>query len=123
MTAREKTDAAGPVASEGTAGSASAALQVGYAGAEKRMGVLVVGAWLRGEVQVVMSSSSGPKDYIKNLMAMVLESGISQGQGQPKLKIDEIRLLCGEYRTSIPFCVFRAAGRWFDCSGREVVFA
>jgi len=111
VTTTNKNDAAGPVASEGTAGSVLAAsVQVGYAGAEQRMRVRVVGPWDRETASTVDPDSS----TINALMAAVLRQ-------QPV--IHRILMLCGEYRTSIPFCVFEIAHRWFDCSQREVVFA
>lgn len=113
MTKRQKTDEAGPLASEGTNGSALSVVHVGYAGAEKTMGVRVVGEWRKGEAEMVMSTSSGPKDYIKNLMCMALEV---------TPEVDTIRMVIGEYKQSVPFCVLRIRGRWFDVSQKEVVF-
>lgn len=119
MTKRQKTGEAGPLDSEGTNGSASSAfslpvVRVGYAGAGKSMGVRIVGEWRRGEVEMVMSSSSGPKDYVKNLMCMALEQ---------TPEVDTIRMVIGEYKESVPFCLMQARGRWFDCSAKEVVWS
>ena len=119
MTKRKQTDNAGPLASEGTNGSASAAfalptVRVGYAASDKRMTVSVVGEWRRGEVEMVMSSSSGPKDYIKNLMCLALEQ---------TPEVDTIRMVIGEYKQSVPFCLMHARGKWFDCSAKEVVWS
>lgn len=77
------------------------------------MGVRILGEWERGEITMVMSASSGPKDYVKNLIAMAIESSPH---------IDRLRMLCGEYRTSVPFCVIQVKGRWLDITGKEVVF-
>jgi hypothetical protein len=79
-----------------------------------------VGEWVRGEITMVMSASSGPKDYTKNLIAMALESKVKIGED--RVAVDSIRILCGEYRISVPFAVFQVRGRWFDCSGKQVVF-
>jgi hypothetical protein len=116
-TKRQKTGEAGPLASEGTNGSASAALpivRVGYKGSDKSMAVSVVGEWRRGEVEMVMSTSSGPKDYIKNLMCAALEQTPD---------VDTIRMVIGEYKQSVPFCLMGVNGRWFDCSAKEVVWS
>lgn len=113
MTKREKAGEAVPLASEGTDGSALPVVHVGYAGAEKTMGVRVVGEWRKGETEMVMSTSSGPKDYVKNMMCMALDV---------TPEIEAIRMVIGEYKTSVPFCLLRIRGRWFDVSQREVVF-
>ena len=84
------------------------------------MGVRILGEWERGEITMVMSASSGPKDYVKNLIAMALDAKVKVGENS--VPVEKIRMLCGEYKTSVPFCVFQVRGRWFDCSGKEVVF-
>ena len=45
--------------------SENAVARVGYAGSDKTMHVRILGEWERGEITMVMSASSGPKDYIK----------------------------------------------------------
>ena len=101
--------------------SENAVARVGYAGSDKDMGVRILGEWVRGEIAMVMSASSGPKDYTKNLLAMALEAKIKAGD--ELVPMDRIRLLCPERKDPIPFCVFRVQGRWFDCTGKEVSFS
>lgn len=91
--------------------SAVPTFKLGYRGAERRITVRLIGQWRRGECHMVMSTSSGPKDYLKNQMAAILEA--------PNV-IEEIRMYCGEYKTSIPFCVFRVGSRWFDSTLLQV---
>ena len=60
--------------------SENAVARVGYAGSDKDMGVRILGEWERGEITMVMSASSGPKDYVKNLIAMALDAKVKIGE-------------------------------------------
>jgi hypothetical protein len=107
--------------------SENAVARVGYASGGNSMSVRIVGEWARGEIAMVMSASSGPKDYTKNLIAMALESKVKVGDAfggavQESIPVDAIRMLCGEFKSSVPFCVFQVRGRWFDCTGKQVRF-
>lgn len=85
---------------------------MGYVGAPDSFPVKIVGDWMRGEITMVMSASSGPKEYVKNMIAMAFES---------KPEIERIRMVLND--RNVPFCLFQIQGRWFDCSAKEVVFS
>ena len=111
MTKRTKAGRAGSVASEGTTDSALPVVRIAYAGGANACGVRIVGEWARGEIKMVMSSSSGPKDYVKNMLCAAFDS---------KPEIERIRMVMNE--SNVPFCIYFVRGRWFDCSAKEVVF-
>lgn len=88
-------------------------VKLAYAGsAMNPVGVRVVGEWDRGKLTMVMSASSGPKDYIKNLLC-------AQFDADPG--IERIRMVINEH--NVPFCIFGVQGKWFDASAREVRFS
>ena len=89
-------------------------MTVRYADGDKSIAVSIVGEWARGEVRMVMSASSGPKDYIKNQICAVFEQVPA---------IESIRMVIGEYKTSVPFCLFRVGEEWRDCVGKKVVIS
>jgi hypothetical protein len=82
-------------------------VRVAYAGSDVGVNVEVVAQWERGDV------SARPKAQLSSVMAAVLAK-------HPEIRL--IRMVVGEYRQSVPFCLFCAQGRWFDCTGEEVSF-
>lgn len=86
-------------------------MKIAYAGAANSYGVRVVGEWERGNLTMVMSASSGPKDYIKNLLCMAFDV---------RPEIERIRMVMNEH--NVPFCIFGIGDKWFDASAREVRF-
>lgn len=91
-------------------------LQVSYAGdAERKLIARVIHDWQRGEIAgPVMSASSGPKAYLQNLVFTLFETGRD---------IERILWLIGEYKQSIPFCLYLRAGCWYDCTAKLVEIA
>ena len=112
-TEARKAGEAGPVASEGTTGPALSAHMVSYVNSQQVARVKLVGEWARGELSMVMSASSGPKDYIKNLICAAFEA---------RPEIARIRMVVNS-ATQIPFCLFQVGANWFDCSGKQVIFS
>lgn len=78
-------------------------------GSAQNLDVRVVVSWLRGDIDgMVMSASSGPKDYIKNQIYAAF---------QQVPAVEEIALM----RAGGPaFLVLRAGGRYFDATAREI---
>lgn len=72
------------------------------------MSARIVGEWTPDSIGHIDPDSS----TLNALMAAVLRK-------EPV--IHRILMLCGEYRTSVPFCIFEVAHRWFDRSQREVI--
>jgi hypothetical protein len=85
---------------------------VRYEGGDRGIEVDVWGDYKRGDIAApVMSTSSGPKAYLKNIVYYAFE-------GNPA--IERIRLCVGRHRESVPFALFRREGCWRDCTGRIV---
>ena len=97
-----------PTAPKETMGSL---VWVGYTGSSDKIHVRIVGQWFKGELQMVMSTSSGPKAYMKNMICAAFEA---------RPDIEEIRMFCGPCNTSVPFCAFRRGTHWFDCLGKQI---
>ena len=110
MTTRRKTGDAGSISREGMNDSVPSVV-VGYAGSEKSYPVKIVADWMRGDIKMVMSASSGPKDYVKNMIAMAFDT---------KPEIERIRMVISHH--NVPFCLFMVRENWFDCSGKQVVW-
>ncbi len=73
----------------------------------------LIASWNRGEIAApVMSASSGPKDYVKNVIYQLFESGPG---------ITRIVMMRGRGPT---FYLFRREdGLWFDNTGKQVIQA
>lgn len=74
----------------------------------------LIRSWERGAIkEPVMSTSSGPKDYICNYIWSIFD-------GCPA--VSRVLLLRGQYTQSIPFLlVMNDAGEVCDMAGKEVV--
>ncbi len=79
----------------------------------KTLTAFLIYAWNRGDVPApVMSASSGPKDYIKNEIYQLFESGPA---------VTRIVMMRGRGPT---FYLFRNGdGLWFDNTGKQVIAA
>ncbi len=79
----------------------------------KTLTAFLITAWNRGDVPApVMSASSGPKDYIKNEIYQLFETGPG---------ITRIVMMRGRGPT---FYLFRREdGVWFDNTGKQVIQA
>jgi hypothetical protein len=83
---------------------------VRYADAERGLDVTFIASWKRGDIsEMVMSASSGPKDYIKNRIFAVFDGNAA---------IEEVAMVRG---SGPVFLLVRAGAAWFDVSGRPVV--
>ena len=60
---------------------------------------------------IVMSASSGPKDYIKNQV-------FAEFASRPDL--ERILMVIGTAKTSVPFCLFLVSGEWRDATKKSV---
>jgi hypothetical protein len=84
--------------------------------------VNLIHSWNRGEIEQVMSASSGPKDYVKNRVWQIFEDHPA---------IARVLMVRGQYsqisadkHPSPPFLlVVDAAGRAFDMASQEVTVA
>jgi len=85
-----------------------------YADAEAGMECSVIARYTRENAPpMVMSASSGPKDYIKNDVAAVFES---------RPEVEELAFVRGSGKWQM-FALFRIGpGWWVDASGRRVMF-
>ena len=86
-------------------------MTVAYADSpEKSAKAALVHEWQRGDIpQMIMSASSGPKDYVKNMIFLAFES-------RPEIAAVRMLILNGK-----PFCLFRVGENWHDCTGKQVV--
>jgi hypothetical protein len=81
--------------------------------------VNLVASWKRGEIEQVMSASSGPKDYLKNQIWQVFEDNKA---------VDRVLMVRGEYsqigpdkHMSPPFVLtVESSGKAYDMAHREV---
>jgi hypothetical protein len=74
--------------------------------------VNLIRSWKRGEIEQVMSSSSGPKDYVKNRIWQIFDDDPA---------IARVLMVRGQYSKSAPFLVLvDASGKAFDMTNREV---
>lgn len=81
-----------------------------YAGSAVSLSVSLITTWERGEIpELVMSTSSGPKDYLKNAVWLLFNS-------HPQ--IERVALVRS---TRSLFFLMRASGSWFDVTGKPVV--
>jgi hypothetical protein len=88
-----------------------AAVIMKYADSSKQVRAQFVYTWCRGEVRLV-SSSSGPKDYLKNRIYMAFES-------QPGVQKISMYVLNG-----VPFLLLHwASGASTDVTGKAVEVA
>lgn len=86
----------------------SADLRVSYVDGSGSLDVTLISSWRRGEIAMVMSASSGPKDYMKNMICAAFD----QVPG-----IDRIALV----RSHGPlFALMHTAQGWFDAAARQV---
>lgn len=70
-----------------------------------------VHTWEREDLEpMVMSTSSGPKDYLKNQIHMAFDT-------DPR--ISRISMVVANMT---PFCIFEVDGKsWHDCTGKQVI--
>jgi hypothetical protein len=72
--------------------------------------VRLVRSWDRGDIDApIMSASSGPKAYVKNMVFALFESNAA---------IDAVLMVCGG---GPPFLLVRVGNIYFDMIKREVV--
>jgi hypothetical protein len=73
----------------------------------------LIRAWARGEIEgPVMSTSSGPKDYVRNHIWAIFDRFPD---------VASVLMVRGEYTHSRPFLlVTNEAGQIFDMAGKEV---
>jgi hypothetical protein len=84
--------------------------RVRYAEGGKSLEVTSIYSWNRGDIAApVMSSSSGPKDYIKNQIFAIF-------QDDPK--INRVVMVRANGPT---FFLYQVDGCWFDVTGKQVV--
>ena len=88
-------------------------LRIRYAGAgpPAALTVRLIHSWNRGDVTSaeIMSTSSGPKDYLKTQVYEIFEA---------KAEIDRVAMVRGNGPT---FFLLRANGAWFDITGKQII--
>lgn len=75
--------------------------------------VNLIRSWRRGEIEMDMSTSSGPKDQIGNRVCTIFDQ-------MPRA--DRVLMVRGEYKGSVPFLLVVAGGQVFDMAGKAVAF-
>ncbi len=87
------------------------AIRVSYKDApDIALTVHVIHTWRRGDIEApIMSSSSGPKDYVKNKIFALFESNED---------ISAVVMLCAHVT---PFLLRRIGNSYFDATNQEVI--
>ena len=87
-------------------------LRIRYAqGSPSALTVRLIHSWNRGDVTAaeIMSTSSGPKDYLKTQVYEIFET---------KAEIDRVAMVRGHGPT---FFLLRVKGCWFDITGKQII--